>query len=86
MNSFMNLQSSFKGKARAALLPQGMSYWRPPAGTHSYLYLCDNGDKRIKIFEVYPASGAIALAGLRQLADQLPCDHFRLERTDAALS
>lgn len=42
-------------------IPQGMTYWRSPAGTHMYLYVCDNGGNRIKIFEINQASGALTL-------------------------
>ena len=56
--------SSYSGqpdKVAGFRIPQGMTYWRSPAGTHTYLYVCDNGNNRIKIFEVNQSSGALTL-------------------------
>ncbi|MDC8757175.1 NHL repeat-containing protein [Janthinobacterium fluminis] len=59
--------SSYAGqpnKVAGFRIPQGMTYWRSPAGNHTYLYVCDNGNNRIKIFEVNQGSGAITLVDI----------------------
>ena len=59
--------SSYAGqpdKVAGFRIPQGMTYWRSPSGTHTYLYVCDNGNNRIKIFEVNQSSGAISLVDI----------------------
>ncbi|MEU8796325.1 NHL repeat-containing protein [Spirillospora sp. NPDC048819] len=44
-------------------IPQGMTYWRSPDGSRTYLYVCDQGNNRIKVFEV-AADGGLALVDI----------------------
>lgn len=46
------------GKLDGFRIPQGQTYWRN--GTRSFLYVADNGNNRIKVFEV-AASGSLTL-------------------------
>ncbi|MBI3523026.1 MAG: hypothetical protein HY066_00645 [Betaproteobacteria bacterium] len=45
-------------------IPQGMTYWQSPSGAHTYLFVCDNGSNRIKIYEVNQTSGALTLVDI----------------------
>jgi len=45
-------------------IPQGLTYWRAPDGSHEYIYVCDNGNNRIKVFEVDQATGTLTLVDI----------------------
>lgn len=45
-------------------IPQGLTYWRSPDGTREYLFVCDNGNNRIKIYEINQSSGALTLVDM----------------------
>lgn len=45
-------------------IPQGMTYWRSPSGTRTWLYVCDQGSNRIKIFEIDQSTGALTLVDI----------------------
>lgn len=68
-------------------IPQGMTYWRSPDGGHTYLYVADNGNNRVKIFQV-GADGALTLVDiLGRFGNSGSADHLKRPRgvrTDAA--
>ena len=49
-------------KVEGFRIPQGQAYWR--SGGRTFLYVSDNGNNRIKVFEVDESDGSIALADI----------------------
>ncbi|ADG87142.1 hypothetical protein TBS_28520 [Thermobispora bispora] len=61
-------------------IPQGMTYWRTPDGSRTYLYVADNGNNRVKIFEV-AASGTLTLVDiLGRFTRNGTADHLKRPR------
>lgn len=75
-------------KLQGFRIPQGMTYYKVPGESTTYLYVCDNGNNRIKIYEVDPADGSLTLHDMlgRFLDDDGNVDHLKRPRgvrTDA---
>lgn len=51
-------------KVEGFRIPQGLTYWRSPDGSRTYVYVCDNGNNRIKIFEVNAGTGELVLVDI----------------------
>lgn len=69
-------------------IPQGMTYYKAPGSDATYLYVADNGNNRIKIFQVDPQTGQLTLSDMlgRFLDDNGNADHLKRPRgvrTDA---
>ncbi|WP_101675224.1 NHL repeat-containing protein [Alloalcanivorax mobilis] len=69
-------------------IPQGMTYYKAPASDATYLYVADNGNNRIKIFQVDPLTGELTLRDMlgRFRDDHGNVDHLKRPRgvrTDA---
>ena len=73
-------------KTRGFRIPQGLTYWQSPDGSHTYIYVCDNGNNRIKIYEINQSTGSLTLIDIlgrfiyNGKADHLKCP--RDVRTD----
>ncbi len=51
-------------KIQGFRIPQGLAFWRSPDGSHTYIYIADNGNNRIKIYEADRNTGALTLVDI----------------------
>lgn len=80
--------SSAPAKRDGFRIPQGMTYYQAGNSGATYLYVADNGNNRIKIFQVDPQTGELTLEDMlgRFRDDNNKVDHLKRPRgvrTDA---
>lgn len=68
-------------------IPQGMTYFADPTSGETYLYVADNGNNRVKIFQVDAQTGELTLQDMiGRFRDGSTADHLKRPRgvrTDA---
>ncbi len=68
-------------KIQGMRIPQGLTYWQSPDGSRIYIYVCDNGNNRVKIFEMNRSTGALTLVDiLGRFINGSSADHLKRPR------